>query len=377
MTLLDPELVETLLHMNESNVLDFKQAQYPFANVSDEVKSELVKDILAFANAWKTADAHIVIGAADGHGTRAVVHGIAEHLDDANLQQLVNTKTNRPVAFQYLATTVEGKKLAVIRIAKDQQRPIFLIRRFGKLEPNEVYIRRGSSTTRATPDEIAKMGEARVAATAEPELQLSLGHPDTHELFVLPHRVTSRVLVDPPRDEHLDAIAGIKAATSDESLNMYGRDPAKVTEHRRYVALLTPLAFAVQNIGRVLVEDVTVRVDLPSQHGLVLVDELPEHPGELFVPRHGFRPGRPTTIVKQRGKVHELVAKVGKVQTDATAWSEPFWIGSSVTRVVTLQARVGADGLAKPVRTDIELRLTARRVFDGEHAEDADPDPDD
>ena len=71
--------------MPESGTLDFKQAQYPFAGVSDDAKSERLKDIVAFANAWKNSDALIVISAADGRGLRATnIQGAnlpREHLD--------------------------------------------------------------------------------------------------------------------------------------------------------------------------------------------------------------------------------------------------------------------------------------------------------
>jgi hypothetical protein len=65
MTPIDSSFVETLLNMSESDTLDFKQEQYPLANAAPEQKGELVKDILAFANAWKTSDAHILVGVAE------------------------------------------------------------------------------------------------------------------------------------------------------------------------------------------------------------------------------------------------------------------------------------------------------------------------
>ena len=54
---MDHELLERLLYQEESEALDFKKEQYPFDNASDGQKSELLKDILAFANAWRQTDA--------------------------------------------------------------------------------------------------------------------------------------------------------------------------------------------------------------------------------------------------------------------------------------------------------------------------------
>ena len=53
-------LFEALLFEEESETLDFKRDQYRFDNATDEEKSELLKDILAFANAWRRADAYIL-----------------------------------------------------------------------------------------------------------------------------------------------------------------------------------------------------------------------------------------------------------------------------------------------------------------------------
>ena len=51
MTSIDPALIEILLNMAESDVLDFKRDQYPLAGATDDQKGELVKDIVAFDNA--------------------------------------------------------------------------------------------------------------------------------------------------------------------------------------------------------------------------------------------------------------------------------------------------------------------------------------
>lgn len=150
------DTIEALLWEDESTTLDFKQTQYPFATATDDQKSELLKDILAFANAFRRDDAYILLGVQDQPGGRATILGITNHLDDASLQQLVNTKTNRPVEFSYHALQINGKDIAAIRIPR-QQRPLYLKKNFGNLPANTVYLRHGSSTSIATPDEISHM----------------------------------------------------------------------------------------------------------------------------------------------------------------------------------------------------------------------------
>lgn len=145
-------IYEELLYEEESSTLDFKSEQYPFNSASDYQKSELLKDILAFANAWRHGDAYILIGVREIKGGRSEVVGIVEELDDAQLQQFVNTKTQRPIDFEYKTILIDGKKVGSIRIPL-QKRPIFLTKDYGKLKKHIVYIRRGSSTDEANPDE--------------------------------------------------------------------------------------------------------------------------------------------------------------------------------------------------------------------------------
>jgi predicted HTH transcriptional regulator len=154
-------LIEELLNEDESSSLDFKRDQYLFEKASDEEKSELLKDLVAFANAWRRTDAYILIGVEEVRGGRSKVVGCSSHFDDARIQQFVNSKTNRPLTFSYEVFPFEGNQLGVFHLPL-QDRPIFLNKDFGKLTRSTVYIRRGSSTDCADPDEIAKMGSMRL-----------------------------------------------------------------------------------------------------------------------------------------------------------------------------------------------------------------------
>ena len=154
-------LMEELLNEDESAMLDFKRDQYLFDKASDEQKSELLKDILAFANAWRRTDAYILVGVEDVKGGRSSVVGVTSHFDDASIQQFVNGKTNRPVTFSYHVFPFEGVQVGIFHLPL-QDRPIYLKKDFGKLKQREVYIRRSSSTDIADPDEIAKMGTLKI-----------------------------------------------------------------------------------------------------------------------------------------------------------------------------------------------------------------------
>ena len=61
--------------------------------------SELLKDILGFANAFRRSATYILIGVEEVRGGKSNVNGIeaVDQLDDHSVQQFVNNLVNTPV----------------------------------------------------------------------------------------------------------------------------------------------------------------------------------------------------------------------------------------------------------------------------------------
>lgn len=354
----DPGVVETLLNMSEGDALDFKRDQYPLAGATDVQKAELVKDIVAFANAWKTTDAYILVGVDEVPGQRATVVGVIAHLNDADIQQLVNSKTNAPVAFEYRAVMVDGRSVGVLRIAHEQQRPLYLRKAFGGLKPNTVYVRRGSSTSEADPTEIAKMGHASAMAIQEPQVEITLADPELRRALGLDVHITSKRLRDPPPSRDDDPFIRF------EVLDKWNRaDPKKVAAHREELGLLVRLGFCARNTGRILLEDARILVDIPKLDQLRVLDELPERPrapleAAVIRPIASLLHRRTrTTTVHDDEKRWQVDARLGKIQAAETVWSIPFWIGSPVPRELDLVARVSADNISVPIEVPFRVSI--------------------
>ena len=367
MTLLDPSLVETLLNMSESNTLDFKQAQYPFSGMSDDARHELVKDVVAFANAWKTSDAYIVIGAEDGRGQRANVHGIAEQLDDASVQQFVNSKVNVPVDFAYVPTMADGRPVAVLRIARVQRRPVFLTKRVGPLAENTVPIRRGSSTDFAKPDEVFRMGQADAATAEEPLLTLSLA--DVARRVSLPSSIKLEPLLLHSLPSSRGAALGVYRASMPLALDVHelvriGQGlprPEVIASYRKKAALFTPVGFSIRNIGPVLLRDVRIVATVPRVDGVTFLDRGPQlSPGDGISDLVNLSHSD-TSVVVRDAEV-ELTARMGKIQPDDTIWSDPFWVGGEDAANLTLAVRVYADNLSPPVTGVFDIALAPRSI---------------
>lgn len=158
------------------------------------------------------------------------------------------------------------------------------------------------------------------------------------------------------------------------SIRAPGPDPKKLAAYRRQIALLKPLGFRAENIGRVLVEDARITLEVPKWDGLQVVDELPEKPrGPMEIPRFGpFRVRSATrwTRVRDLGENWEIVATLGKIQPAATVWSLPFWIGSEVERELTLKARVFGDNIPKAIELTAVLKVDLGEGFLDDDVED-------
>jgi hypothetical protein len=179
--MLTDDLLARLCFKGEGSDLDYKAERYPFAGATDEEKSELLKDILAMANAHREGTAYILIGFRESppHPAQAVGLPVEGAIDDSRIQQFVNEKLESKLEFRYEERIFEGKHIAVISIPK-QPRPFYLKKGFGKLDREKVYIRRGSSTSWASPRELVMMGvtdQVKESATFELALLDSANNP--------------------------------------------------------------------------------------------------------------------------------------------------------------------------------------------------------
>lgn len=374
---MDATLFDRLLYEEESPTLDFKREQYRFVKASDEDKSELLKDILGFANAWRRSEAYILIGVEDVRGGRSNVVGIAEtdHLDDHSLQQFVNNLTNKPVHFHYEAFGCEGKQVGIIRI-DDQQRPIYLKRDYGKLRREKVYVRRGSwtdPTKPASPEEIAQMGPASVPETAElvvefadVERDASLGSKISWdaEYCQLPNCRSIPDLLERKYHSVLGREIDLSVLDIHDRINEnYYRELATYEFHRR---LFHPVRFVVRNAGQVSAKNVRTELTVVAS-----VPLLAKYPSDMPKPpkkRH-FRFGSALSIDDfraARGKPGEvtidkndertrLEIDCGDLQPGRRVWSEIVFVAFGGE--ADIDGQVFAENLPEP--KDYTLTVSA------------------
>lgn len=353
-------ILEGLLYQNESDTLDFKVAQYPFDKATNEQKGELLKDILAFANAWRQSDAYILIGVEEVKGGRSIVRGIGSHLLNRNLQQFVHSRTNRPVSFGYSIEILDGMEVGVISVPL-QDRPVFLRRDFGNLKANVVYIRRGDTTGEADPDEVFRMGSSSAPLAGQPLLELDLVEPDARKKLGTRVQLESTSVELPPKK--LIPLFGSGSPLTDPPLS--NRDYYfELAQFARDTTFLCPLGIAVTNASTTCAEGVIVTMQIESD-GLVIADEahLPREPEKsLIVPlsRQMRHIPEPTVRVVTLPGGFEVRAEIGTIQAGRTEWStDVFYVGARENQDTEASATISANNLRVPISAVLKISVKA------------------
>ncbi|MBS0193864.1 MAG: ATP-binding protein [Proteobacteria bacterium] len=368
--MLTAQAIEELLERAEGRDLDFKEGPYRFKKGAEDEKGELLKDILAFANTSRMHDAHILIGVREVRGGKSVAVGVSEHLDDASIHQFVNSKTNRPVDFTYEVIPYNGVELGILSIAKHQSRPLWASDGYGKVKARCVYLRHGSSTAEASPDEIADMARADMPPVTQrqPMLTISLHDPTTDENAKAQFFERRRLVIPDPAS--IPDFAGLGEQPTDLASAI-----SHVTRNREYYrqgaaflaqdALLVPLDCCVQNIGDATANGVRVILTLLCDPGEV---ELINRPALLNAPQ-----ARTNIVVVSHVTSAMRIDRVSKgwiVHRDMPKiyakqglfFRDELFIRATRTVDLSIQATVWADELAFPAVEPLAIHIEVAHV---------------
>jgi len=355
------EDLEQLRYKGEGADLDFKQAQYPFAGATDHQKSELLKDILAMANAYRAGPGYILIGFKDRTPHPAEVVGIAtgDHIDDAGLQQFVHSKVDPPLEFQYEERMFDGKHVAIITVPK-QTRPFAPNKDYGKLRKNTVYVRRGSSTDEASMSEMSKMALADAGSSKTAQVELRIDTEDNNPLpdFLKVDFLEFEDLPDYEEDNWLD-MGGFR--TRMPSMRMVNRHYYREgADYHATVSRAVLVRLSLSNRSDFALGEVKLELTCSAPKGesvrMMRSDELPDEPrsGDSLLVGRGLR-----SVVEQlREKVSVDERSSEPVCHVHLGTLRPGEAGSAETDVALLpsgpgeyrlRVRILAKEIAKPV----------------------------
>ena len=368
------KLINNLLYEEESNTLDFKSEQYKFLKAQDFEKAKLLKDIVAFSNAWRRSDAYILIGVKEIKGGKSLIESISDDLDDAQLQQFVQSKINKPIHFSYITTEIESLKVGLITIPV-QNRPVFLKKDFASLKANTVYVRRGSSTSIALPDEIASMGSSDTGEIKKsPKLKAFIvsGEHDEIRLESVEHSVVIGKM--PDADEfplygeldhpaHVHKLAMLSSFLGRKTRKYY----SEFAEYYRQIQSFVALKVGVLNEGNLVARDVKVVIDfqgLPVGSVVFHERKVPERPmPEDNMPLlHNFTrsPSIYYLSIKTIPEGYRADINFGKVQSkDSAICFENLYLEITDSCQISASVKIYSDDLEIPEKHSLNISVNA------------------
>lgn len=136
------EIISLVKSTPEQIAFDWKSDFIPPKD--NEKRGEIIKDIVAIANASPLSYGFIVYGV-DRRRPDPIV-GTTFHYDDSKLQQLLKNKVEPLPEFLYYEVSNGTKTVSVIQVSPSKKRPFIISVDIGKIKAGQIPIRRGSST---------------------------------------------------------------------------------------------------------------------------------------------------------------------------------------------------------------------------------------
>lgn len=363
------ELISALRYKSEGTDIDFKSAQYRFVGGNENDKAEMLKDILAIANAWRDGTGYILLGFKDQRPHPAEIVGISGSIDDAAMQQFVHGKVRPKLTFHYEEHLYDGKTISIISIPK-QKRAFYLSHSYGKLKSNVIYVRRGSTTDEAEPPEIAAMF---IADSGRTDIRVDLSVL-TLQNENLPTTTTHRFLqftekfpnYATPQQHRGPFDISISSSMHKDNRNFW-------REYAKYIQIseaLIQIRFALQNHSEVQLTSAKLEVLVEPEDGqsvrLLAGRDLPQEPNPTHDIMKGFRTypnilanQTPQLTVDESGTKPVCHVRFGSLLPGEKGWSaDTFAVVPSAPGKLRLRFRILAAELATPIQMERSIEVT-------------------
>ena len=368
------ELFAELLRRGEGIDVDYKSKQYRFIGEkgpdAEKVKSKLLKDVLAFANAERTRNAFILVGVKDEDGECEVV-GInpSDAIDDAKIQEFVESKANKPVPLRCYSHEHEGKHVWVIEVIGGDP-PYFVPKDdYGEVRNRIAYTRRGSKNVPLSPDDLIAIGRRQVRTEVEVvSLSLRLEKPGTETPEELVE-IKSRWVEYPTRipDYTTDIwtddgspLGNIRYMPAIGKSRSFLRDVAEFIQVQQF---FTASRLCVRNTGMAGAIGVVVTLTYDKNLWVMPEKEYPNEPSDSVV-------GNITPIADQLRASNvtgdpdrrEIVVTIGDVNPGLSIYSDLIYIGSQIDGEAKITFTATAANLPNPIVSEAVVKVIAEEV---------------
>ena len=250
-----------------------------------------------------------------------------------------------------------------------QERPLYLKENYGKLEKDTVYIRRGSSTDIASPEEIAKMGQALNTEDAIPLLRVEF-FDETNFKPLGNHIQFKTINLKIPEEQEIPDY-GVKQFSIGDNLYHTLPDFTANKHYYREAALYlkkmyeySQVDFLVVNEGNIVAKDVCIEIFIEDFDEKLLICDatnIPEAPSkESLLPSWPLNTAdlNPDVWVTRIHKGWRINGELGKIQPKASAHIiNSLFIGSKEPIELTMTVKVFADNLPSPKNFDLSINI--------------------
>ncbi len=377
---MDDQLLATLMFRSEDPSVDYKADQYVFSRNDqtddglpkqdkamrfEEKKSELLKDILAMSNGWSEGPAYILLGFREDKPRPPQVVGLNQEktYDDAAFQQFVGSKVNRPLDFKYEVREFRGVTIGVLTIPK-QRRPFFSKETYGGVAKGIVYVRRGSSTAIADPDEIAAMGAEPQNRAGPAQVEVELLDVEGHSLVSSVQKVRVPRFPDSALPDYSETFSGPFGSLARPGVHInsaYWRDLAKwVTTKFQAV----PIQIRISNRSSFALNHSEMHITA-LQGGLPVAIQFGNNKPRVPSTQHDFLHRglrhtfeKPKLLIKESNSEMTALATFDKVLPGATqTLDESFSLMPSESGNILLRCTLYASELPAPIVFEVCLEV--------------------
>jgi hypothetical protein len=130
-----PSITDLIDYHHENEYLDFKREEY-----KDLKKHELIKDVLAFANAEHQGDRYIIFGI-EKQNNEVKVYPIENPLDSSDIQTYVHEYIKPDLKIEYYPFDYQGKNLMVLCIKSPVQQPYAIKKTLTYFQGKKSYLK--------------------------------------------------------------------------------------------------------------------------------------------------------------------------------------------------------------------------------------------
>src|SRR4028118_1761559 len=391
-----PDVDDLIRYENENSSLDFKAIQY-------RSHEDLIKDVLAMANASVRGDRYIIIGVKHhADGTRDFLGVKEEFVDSATYQQVIRENIEPEIHVDYTPHNFEGVVLGVLRISGCNDQPYLMRKQFGKLRHGDGFIRKGSHQCLLTRSDLDRIYADRQLAAFEGHIRISFDTPENLTQISIPAAGITELPSDSAARKIRSILEKREAATRNPTLTGFNdilwksgafnlglgptpyahrsteqleRDLEHVVETYREDDLYAvheenaaKINLVVANNGQRYVEDASIKVRIPPIQGLLVSDQVYLEPAEYspirgYVPRINFE-NRDYPTVSLDGDVTEIFSDIGNLRhgIPSKAFKVPVRMTfgrALVGHTVELECSVFAKQLPIPHREILTINVVA------------------